>query len=52
MTTDTVVCIFSCTKAITGTAAMQLVEEGRLDLDAPGQELCPGVGRGQGDRGV
>jgi methyl acetate hydrolase len=35
VTTDTVFGIFSTTKAITGTAALQLVEEGRLDLDAP-----------------
>ena len=44
MTTDTVVCIFSCTKAITGTAAMQLVEEGRLDLDAPAKNYVPELG--------
>ncbi len=41
MTTDTVGAIFSMTKAITGTAAMQLVEQGRLDLDAPAGEVCP-----------
>jgi len=35
MTTDTVGAIFSMTKAITGAAAMQLVEQGRIDLDAP-----------------
>ena len=32
MTADTVFWIASMTKAITGTAAMQLVEQGRLDL--------------------
>ena len=35
MTADTVFAIFSTTKAITGTAVLQLVEEGKLDLDAP-----------------
>ena len=37
MTPDTVVWIASMTKAITGAAAMQLVERGKLELDAPGQ---------------
>jgi len=40
MTTDTVGAIFSMTKAITGAAAMQLVESGKLDLDAPAGEVC------------
>jgi methyl acetate hydrolase len=31
-TTDTVFAIFSTTKAITATACLQLVEEGKLDL--------------------
>src|SRR5690348_5179846 len=35
MTLDTVFRIFSMTKAITCVAAMQLVEEGKLTLDAP-----------------
>ena len=35
MTLDTVFAIFSTTKAITGTAVLQCVEEGLLDLDAP-----------------
>lgn len=35
MTVDTVVAIFSMTKAITGAAAMQLVEQGKLSLDDP-----------------
>ena len=35
MTTDSVFAIYSTTKAITGTAALQCVEEGKLDLDAP-----------------
>lgn len=43
MTVDTVGAIFSMTKAVTGAAAMQLVEEGRLDLDAPASDVCPEV---------
>ena len=35
MTADSVFALFSCSKAITGTAVLQLVEEGRLDLDRP-----------------
>ena len=35
MTEDTVFAIFSTTKAIAGTTALQCVEEGLLDLDAP-----------------
>ena len=44
MTTDTVFGIFSTTKAITGTAALQLVEEGKLDLDAPAKTYVPEIG--------
>jgi methyl acetate hydrolase len=44
MTTDTVMAIFSTTKAITGTAALQLVEEGQLDLDAPARRYAPAIG--------
>lgn len=36
MTPDTVMWIASMTKALTGAAAMQLVEQGKLDLDKPG----------------
>jgi methyl acetate hydrolase len=39
MTPDTVGWIASMTKAVTGTAAMQLVEQGRLDLDAPAGDV-------------
>ena len=35
MTVDTVAWIASMTKALTATAAMQLVEQGRLELDSP-----------------
>src|SRR6056297_937635 len=45
MTTDTVFAIFSTTKAITATAALQLVEEGKLDLDAPASEYAPDIGK-------
>ena len=41
MTTDTVFAIFSCTKAVTGVAVMQLVEEGSLTLDTPAKEYAP-----------
>jgi len=47
MTTDTVFAIFSCTKAITGTAIMQLVEDGKLDLDAPAKTYAPDLARTQ-----
>ena len=43
MTPDTVGWIASMTKAITTAAAMQLVERGRLDLDAPASETAPGL---------
>ena len=45
MTTDTVFAIFSTTKAITGTAVLQLVEEGKLDLDAPAERYAPDIGK-------
>ena len=41
MTGDTVFWIASMTKALTGTAAMQLVEQGRLALDAPASKWAP-----------
>ena len=45
MTTDSVFALFSCSKAITGTAVLQLVEEGRLDLDAPAKLYAPEIGK-------
>src|SRR5271165_4572402 len=45
MTTDSVFAIFSTTKAITGTAVLQLVEEGKLDLDAPAKTYVPDIGK-------
>ncbi|MGF6092362.1 serine hydrolase domain-containing protein [Pseudomonas sp. 18173] len=44
MTTDSVFAMFSTTKAITATAVLQLVEEGRLDLDAPARDYVPMIG--------
>ncbi|MBR0871928.1 beta-lactamase family protein [Bradyrhizobium tropiciagri] len=45
MTADSVFAIFSTTKAITGTAVLQLVEDGRLDLDAPARTYAPDIGK-------
>lgn len=45
MTTDTVFSIWSTTKAITGTAVLQLVEEGKVDLDAPTKAYAPEIGK-------
>ncbi|PWR24019.1 serine hydrolase domain-containing protein [Zavarzinia compransoris] len=45
MSLDTVFAIFSTTKAIAGTAALQCVEEGLLDLDAPAKTYAPAIGR-------
>jgi len=41
MTSDTVFRIASMTKAITGAAAMQMVEQGKLSLDQPAGEVLP-----------
>ena len=43
MTTDTVMFLASCTKALTGVAVMQLVEEGRLSLDDPAGKYVPEI---------
>lgn len=45
MSADSVFAIFSTTKAITGTAILQLVEEGKLDLDAPAKNYAPDIGQ-------
>ncbi|MGL4291635.1 MAG: serine hydrolase domain-containing protein [Phreatobacter sp.] len=47
MTIDTVVWIASMTKAVTATAAMQLVEQGRIDLDQPAARHVAEIGRAQ-----
>jgi len=44
MTPDTVVWIASMTKAITGAAAMQQVERGKIGLDAPARDIIPYLG--------
>lgn len=41
MTMDTVALFASMTKAVTATAAMQLVEQGKLALDDPAGKICP-----------
>src|SRR5215218_6631390 len=43
MTTDTVFAIFSCTKAVTGVAVMQLVEEGEISLDDSVKQYVPEI---------
>jgi CubicO group peptidase (beta-lactamase class C family) len=42
-TTDTPLRIASVTKALTAIVALQLVEEGRLDLDAPARRYAPAL---------
>ena len=44
MTTDTVVWIASMTKALTATAAMQLIEKGKLDLESAASKWVPDLG--------
>lgn len=46
-TPDTTCAIFSTTKAVAGTACLQLVEEGELDLDAPAKEYLPRIAERQ-----
>lgn len=45
MAPDSLCAIFSTTKAITGTAVLQLVEQGLLDLDAPASTYVPAIGK-------
>ncbi len=47
MAEDSIFWLASMTKAVTATAAMQLVEAGKLDLDAPIGKLLPELGRAQ-----
>lgn len=47
MTADTVVWIASMTKALTAAGAMQLVEQGKLDLDAPAAKIVPDIARAE-----
>ena len=41
MTEDTVSRIFSMTKAVGSTAAMIIIDRGKLDLDAPVESILP-----------
>lgn len=41
---DSELAIFSCTKPIAAVALLQLVEDGRLDLDAPARTYLPALG--------
>ena len=43
MTVDSVVWIASMTKAITGTAALQLLERGKLSLERPASDVVPAL---------
>ena len=43
--TDSVIWIASMTKAITGAAAMQMVERGKFGLDTPAAEIVPEIAR-------
>lgn len=57
MTLDDVFALFSTTKALTATAALQLLEQGKLDLDAPARTYAPAIGElqvldGFGDDGT
>jgi len=45
MTPNDAFALFSTTKAITATAALQLIEEGKLALDAPARDYAPDIGR-------
>ncbi len=47
MTPDTVGWIASMTKAITSVAAVQMVERGKLDLDAPAHAVVPKIAEAQ-----
>jgi len=44
MTLDTVGLIASMTKALTSTAALQLLEQGRVDLESPASKWLPELG--------
>lgn len=41
---DSVIALQSATKAVTATAALQCVEDGLIDLDAPAREYLPAIG--------
>jgi methyl acetate hydrolase len=43
VTTETLIKMFSCTKLVTTVAALQLVEQGRLDMYAPASRYVPEI---------
>src|SRR5690606_32858962 len=43
-TAETVIALYSVTKAFTATAALQCVEDGLIDLDAPARDYLPEIG--------
>lgn len=45
MQKDTIFRIYSMTKAVVSAAAMMLVEEGKLELDAPASKYIPALGK-------
>ena len=45
MTLDSVMAIFSTTKALTGTCLMQLVEEGKVSLSDPAKKYVPEIAK-------
>jgi methyl acetate hydrolase len=45
MTQDSVMFLASCTKALTGVALMQLVEEGKVSLDDVARDYAPEIGK-------
>lgn len=45
ITTNDAFALFSTTKALTATAALQLMEEDRLDLDAPASRYAPDIAK-------
>jgi CubicO group peptidase (beta-lactamase class C family) len=47
VTIDTIFAVFSMTKALTSTAAMQQVEQGKLSLDAPISAVLPALAKPQ-----
>jgi methyl acetate hydrolase len=47
MATGDIFALFSLTKAITGTAVLQLLEQGLLDLDVPAANYVPEIGEFQ-----
>lgn len=44
MQTDTVIALHSATKAFTTTAALQCIEDGLIELDAPARDYLPAIG--------